>query len=89
MENKAPEFKFKVGDEVVDEITGFGGVVVCRTQWLNNCNTYGVQPRKLKDGEPLKRQHFDEPQLVLTEENSFKGKHDTGGPTDGMVETNR
>ena len=45
--SKDPGFKFNLGDRVRDEITGFEGVVVVRSQWLNNCNTYGVQPTKL------------------------------------------
>lgn len=59
------EFKFNLGDEVKDEITGFKGIVICRSQWINNCNTYSVQSKSLKDGIPQKSQYFDEPQLEL------------------------
>jgi len=57
-------FKFELGGKVRDKITGFEGIVVYRSQWIHNCNTYGVQPEKLKDGLPLERQHFEEPCLV-------------------------
>ena len=73
-------FKFNLGDIVVDEITGFQGVVTLRSQWLNCCNTYGVQPKELKDGVPQERQNFDEPQLRIVEEKVHKEHRETGGP---------
>ena len=66
--NSDPKFKFNLGDEAEDTITGFAGIVVLRSQWLNNCNTYGLQPVALKEGIPQDRQLFDEPQLRLVEE---------------------
>lgn len=77
---KEPEFKFNLGDEVKDSITGFTGIITLRSQWLNNCNTYGVQPTKLKDGAPQERQHFDEPQLVAVAEKVVEESRATGGP---------
>lgn len=43
----------KVGDKVRDRVTGFKGVAVCRTEWLNGCVRIGVQPASCytKDGE--------------------------------------
>lgn len=75
-----PEFKFNVGDEVQDAITQFKGIVTARTQWLNNCNTYGVQSRVLKDGVPQDKAYFDEPQLSLVKEACLESKQTTGGP---------
>jgi hypothetical protein len=77
---KEPEFKFDLGDKVKDHITGFAGIVTLRSQWLNNCNTYGVQPTELKDGAPQEREHFDEPQLAVVAENVASGSRSTGGP---------
>ena len=79
----------RLGDKVRDEITGFEGIVTLRSQWLNNCNTYGVKPTTLKDGVPQERQHFDEPQLVLLEERLFGESRDTGGPQRTVPHTNR
>lgn len=84
-----PEFKFDLGDRAKDIITGFSGVVVSRSQWLNNCNTYGLQPEKLKDGIPQERQHFDEPQIELVTEKVVNGSRATGGPHRHVPETNR
>lgn len=73
-------FKFNLGDKVKDTITGFEGVVTVRSQWLNMCNTYGVQPTKLKDSIPQQRQSFDQPQLELVEEKVVESSQETGGP---------
>lgn len=84
------DFKFGIGDRVEDQITGFEGVIVSRTQWLSNCNTYSVQSTARKDGIPLERQHFDEPQLELITKKEIKEpKHKTGGPERPVPMTNR
>lgn len=86
---KEPQFKFNLGDRVRDAITGFEGILTCRTQWLNNCNTYGVQPTTLKDGVPMERAHFDEPQLELVEEKVMEAHRETGGPERRVPTCNR
>jgi len=80
IEGDDSNFKFGLGDKVSDTITGFKGIVVRRTQWLNNCNTYGVQPVKLKEGMPQDAQNFDEMQLAVVEEKVHKEHRSTGGP---------
>lgn len=93
------DFKFELGDEVKDIITGFKGVVISRTQWLNACNVYGVQPRKLKDNKIQEKGHFDEPQLELVKSEVVKpflkhvqesaGVTKTGGPAEAVSQPNR
>lgn len=74
-------FKFKLGDEVKDTITGLVGVVMVRSQWYNGCITYGVQPKELKDGAPQERQSFDEPQLEMVKAEKQPPKaRQSGGP---------
>lgn len=61
------EFKFELGVEAKDLVTGFQGIIVARTQYLTGCNRYGIQSQKLgKDGKPGDWQHFDEMMLVQT-----------------------
>jgi hypothetical protein len=84
-----PDFKLNLGDEVKDIFTGFTGLIVCRTQWIHNCNTYGVKPKKLKDGVPQENQFFDEPQLEIIEKEVVKSKRDTGGPCSSVPCTAR
>ena len=86
---KKIDFKLSLGDEVKDIITGFAGVVTCRSQWLHNCNTYGVKSKELKDGKPMDLQQFDEPQLKIIEKKTIKEKRDTGGPCEAIFPTNR
>lgn len=83
------DFKFNLGDEVKERITGFTGVVMCRTQWLYNCNVYGVKSRELKEGKPMDCQHFDEPSLDLVGAATATPKRDTGGPAMSVPQTNR
>lgn len=62
-------FKFNVRDKVRDQLTGFEGVIVSRTHFLNDCVRYGVQPIVLhkEHGTPQSTEHFDEEQLDLVE----------------------
>lgn len=56
----------KLGDKVKDKITGFTGILVGRTEWLNGCIRFGVQSEKLnKDGEPIEPEWFDEERVEL------------------------
>ena len=89
-ENDATDFKIGLGARVRDKITGFKGIVTSRTQWLHNCNVYGVQPEGLdKDSKVPDRGHFDEPALELLEDEVVEPKRDTGGPTDPPSRTSR
>lgn len=96
------EFLFAIGDKVKDTITGFEGLVECRTQWITNCNTYGVRSQNLHEGRPIEIQIFDEPKLKLVkakkaevkkaetkEEEPEPKKRRTGGPTPAIKPTNR
>lgn len=85
----ATSFKFNLGSEVKDQITGFTGIVTSRHQWINNCNTYGVQCQKLKDGIPTESQRFDEPQLELVKKEVFESNQRSGGPDRKVQQPNR
>lgn len=55
-----------LGDDAKDGITGFRGIVVADTTWLNGCRRLVLQPTKLdKDGKPRPSETFDVEQLVL------------------------
>ncbi len=78
------EFKFENGDEVVDVVSGFTGIIDCVSLWLNGCRRYSVQP-KMKKGETSK------PDSIWIDEESLEKKSDgvkksitpteTGGPS--------
>ena len=83
------DFIFQLGDTVKDTITGFTGVVFSRSQWLANCNTYGIKSRELKDGKPMDLVYFDEPNLIKVEKEKIKEDRRTGGPDRPIMQTNR
>lgn len=61
------------GDEVVDKITGFEGIVTGVTTFMAGCVRVAVSPRKLKpDGTVIEAQIFDEPNLKVKKRNVMK-----------------
>jgi len=74
----------KLGSKVKDEITGFSGTAIGRTEWLMGCARIGIKPNKLnKNGTTIEAEWFDEPQVVIIaaikEKKKVKG-HKPGGP---------
>lgn len=55
----------ELGDRVKDKITGFTGIVVCVSKWLNGCVRLVVQPEKLDKGRVGMSETFDEEQLDM------------------------
>ena len=89
-EKQKPNFKFELGVTLRDDITGFEGIATYRTQWIHNCNVYGIQPQGLNSkGTPFERCQFDEPQLKQVSKEVVKPKRNTGGPNDDMISNNR
>lgn len=74
--------KINLGDKARDLVTGFEGICVARTQWLNGCVRCTIQPQGLdKDGKAIDTLTIDEPQLHLLSANVVPvGNPDTGGP---------
>jgi len=73
-------FKFEVGEEVKDKVTGFTGIIVCRSQFLTGCNGYSLQSKKLKDNKPADWVAFDEDQLERVGQGLALKVKDPGGP---------
>lgn len=59
-------YKFELGEVVKDKVTGFSGIVIGRASHISGCDTYGVQPKELKDGMPQEAKWLDEPRLNAT-----------------------
>lgn len=57
-------FKFELGQQVTDSVSGFAGTVVSRTEYLLGVNRYGVQARVSPDGTLRDPGWFDEQRLV-------------------------
>ena len=57
--------KIKLGQKLRDTISGFEGIAICRTEWLNGCFRVSLQGRVDKDGKLPESYTFDEPQLEI------------------------
>ena len=83
MAKKAQQGKPTLGDLVRDRITGFEGIVVAETKWLNQCVRLTVTSRKLKDDQKVADMSFDITDVELLEKDPL-GYYDhpknTGGP---------
>ena len=73
---------FNLGDEAKDTITGFGGVIVAITTWLNGCVRMTLQPREMKDGKPIDAITFDVEQLARINAAVAVPGTRSGGPCD-------
>ena len=71
----------KLGGKVKDKISGLIGTAVYRTEYLNGCVQYGVQPKLKKGGTEIANWSIDEEQLVSLEKPVKIKKSRTGGPT--------
>lgn len=74
----------KLGQEVKDRVTGFRGIAVGRTTYLQGCNRILVQPKVDKEGKMLEGSAFDEPDIVVIGDGLLpkpeKFKEPPGGP---------
>ena len=60
-----PKFKFELGAQVEDKITGYKGMITGRTEWLFGCRRYSIQSKEMKDGKPVDAWGCDEDALQL------------------------
>jgi len=56
----------RIGDRVEHRINGLKGIATARTEYLNGCRQFLVQPEKLdKEGKPIEGQWIDEQHLTV------------------------
>jgi hypothetical protein len=79
----------QLGDVVRDRVTGFQGVIVARTEWLNGCWRITVTPPADKDGKLADSQTFDEFQLELVASTRHVPNKHTGGPREDALALRR
>ncbi len=72
----------KLGKEVKDRISGFRGIVVSETHYLQGCTRLCVQPVVKRDGTFSDSKAFDEPDLIVIGDgvSEAKPKAPRGGP---------
>ena len=54
-----------LGDKVRDQISGFTGIAVAITYWLNGCVRITIAPQKLADGRVVDSMTFDQEQVEI------------------------
>lgn len=62
------DVKFKMGQKVIDRISGFKGIITAIAQYYNGCVRYQVQPRMNKNEEFQDSEMIDQEQLDLIPE---------------------
>ncbi len=77
----------QLGNVVRDNISGFQGVAVCLSNWLNGCQRVTIQPQTLKeDGSILDNHTCDAEQVEVIEGGALFGSSATGGPSIAPVQ---
>ena len=74
-----------LGDEVIDTVSGFSGVIISTHHYLHGCTRCTVQPKVGDDGKLPDTASFDLPQLNIIARNVAKeGDRSVGGPAKYM-----
>ena len=72
----------KLGTQVKDNVSGLIGTAVSRTEWLNGCVQYGIQPKIKKGATEIPTWNVDHSQLTpLKKQPVVVKRKRTGGPT--------
>lgn len=72
MEKQKQVGNVKLGDLVRDTVSGYQGIVVCCSIWLNGCWRIIVQSQEMKDGKIVESVCFDDLQLEVIEAEKVK-----------------
>ncbi len=73
--------RIKLGDKVRCKHSGFTGIAVAKTEFINGCVQFNVLPKVKKHNEPIEDIGIDEDSLevVITKKKKTKSKAN-GGP---------
>jgi len=88
--NTTVEFKYELGIEARDRVTGIEGILDMRAEYINGCIRYSLQPKAEKPNplEAPKSYWVDEAQLEKIGEGLNENpveKTPTGGPTESST----
>lgn len=76
--------EIKLGCKCRDTISGFTGICIAITTWLNGCVRITIAPQELKDGKPVESHTFDVQQVEVVVEAPVAKSPSTrppGGPS--------
>lgn len=72
--------EISLGSKVRDTISGFKGIVVAKTEWLNGCVRITIAPQALHDGKLIDSATFDSEQVEVLQSAKPKQVMPIGGP---------
>jgi len=72
--------EIKLGDKVRDKITGFMGIAVAKTEFLNGCIQFNVLPKGDKINKMPDEISIDEQSLEIIRVKKKVKKKENGGP---------
>ena len=81
MSSKTVNFKYNLGDELRDKVTGYSGIVMVQAQYSTGCLHYGLASDNLKDGATQDWEWFDGSRLELVKENVVSFDVDADKPS--------
>lgn len=62
----------ELGSKVKDKVTGFEGIAIARTCWLNGCVRLGVQSLEMHEGKPTEEYWVDESRVDVLPEGKIE-----------------
>lgn len=93
--NAKPRFKqeenmkeAKLGDKVEDTVSGYKGICVSITDFINGCKRISIQPKIKKDGSLPDDKWFDIEQVKVLKSKVVKTLAPSGGPMPHEVRRN-
>lgn len=63
---KETKWKYELGQELKDKVSGFTGIVCCRADYLTGCKHYSLQGKADKDNKMGTWESFEESRLEPT-----------------------
>ena len=57
----------ELGDRVECKITGFTGIIIAKTSYLQGCDRISVKAEELHEGKPIPSQMFDDMEVDVIE----------------------
>jgi hypothetical protein len=69
-----------LGSEAKDRITKFSGVIIGYCKYLNGCERYLIQPKKLRNEKMVEAEWIDSQQVEVTKAVKKKTVKKVGGP---------
>jgi len=79
------QFKFELGKQARDKVSGFTGIITARVNFLTGCDRYCLKPKIMADGRSIESEYVDEGRIVIIDDGltaeDVKADRGTGADT--------